>query len=242
MQKLLSRFGWLVILAGSLSISWWSLYFVARHEQAPPLIAGVVSTAFDGVALLAADYALRYARLGLSGMGPRITVYLFAGLSAYINSRHAIIEHDPMFAEILWAVPSVGAILVYEFHVRFERRNALAVKGRIAAPLPVYGLWTWVRNPWKTLGRISKVIDYRSTAITNRNIPVGFPGNTQTLVETPGPNSELDTSLPQLIDVSAEQIRQWAVLRGIAVNSRGPIPREIEQRYRTEQEGIEKEG
>lgn len=240
MQKLFARFGWLIILAGSLSISWWSLYFVARHEQAPPLIAGAVSTAFDGVALLSADYALRYARLGLSGIGPRIAVYLFAALSAYINSRHAVIEHDPTFAQILWAVPSVGAILVYEFHVRFERRNALARMNRIAAPLPVYGVWTWVRYPWKTLGRISAIIDYRSNAITARNIPVGYTRNAETPIETLAVNPELDGSLPELFEVSAEQVRQWAIDRGFAVNSRGPVPRDLVVRYRTEIEGTEK--
>lgn len=241
-QKFLTRFGWLIILAGTLSISWWSLYFVARHEGAPPAIAGIVSTAFDGVALLSADYALRYARLGLSGIGPRITVYLFAAMSAYINSRHAVIDHQPQFVELLWGVPSVGAILVYEFHVRWERRNALARAGRVAAPLPTYGVWTWVRYPFKTLKRISAVIDYRSEAITARNIPGGISRSGQTPKETQTVNSEQVVSFPELraIDsgVSPEQIRQWAKARGHNVNSRGPIPADLERLYYSEQEGI----
>jgi hypothetical protein len=243
MSKLLARFGWLIILAGTLSISWWSLYFVARYEGAPAPIAGVVSTAFDGVALLSADYALRYARQGLSGIGPRITVYVFAGLSAYINSRHAVILHEPEFAQILWAVPSIGAILVYEFHVRWERRNALALKGRIAAPLPTYGMWTWLRFPVKTLRRISAVIDYRSQAITDRNIPVGKTGNSGTQSETSEDSAELPSSSPKLFavekGVSPEVIRQWANSRGFLVNSRGPIPADIERRYYSEIEGIQ---
>ena len=242
MQKYLARFGWLIILAGTLSISWWSLYFVARHEGAPVPIAVIVSTAFDGVALLSADYALRYARLGLSGIGPRITVYLFAGLSAYINSRHAVIEHDAMFVQILWGVPSVGAILVYEFHVRWERRNALARAGRIAAPLPTYGIWTWVRYPWRTLSRISAVIEYRSEAITARNIPGRISRSGQTPSETLDPNSELIDSSPKLSivrgQVSAEVIREWANRRGHHVSSRGPIPADLERRYYEELEGI----
>lgn len=242
MQKFLTRFGWLIILAGTLSISWWSLYFVARHEGAPVPIAVIVSTAFDGVALLSADYALRYARLGLSGIGPRITVYLFAGLSAYINSRHAVIEHDAMFVQILWGVPSVGAILVYEFHVRWERRNALARAGRIAAPLPTYGIWTWVRYPWRTLKRISSVIEYRSQVITARNIPGGISRSGETPSETLDPNSELIDSSPKLSivrgAVSAEVIRQWAKSRGHHISSRGPIPADLERRYYEELEGI----
>lgn len=243
MQKFLTRFGWLIILAGTLSISWWSLYFVARHEGAPPLIAGIVSTAFDGVALLSADYALRYARLGLSGIGPRITVYLFAAMSAYINSRHAVIDHQPQFVELLWGVPSIGAILVYEFHVRWERRNALARAGRVAAPLPTYGIWTWVRYPWKTLKRISAVIDYRSEAITARHMPPPISTSRQTLRETSADPTELIDSSPKLsivnTGVSPEIIRQWAKSRGHSINSRGPIPADLERLYYSEIEGTE---
>jgi hypothetical protein len=242
MQKLLSRFGWLIILAGTLSISWWSLYFVARHEGAPAPIAGIVSTAFDGVALLSADYALRYARMGLSGIGPRITVYLFAGISAYINSRHAVISHEPGFVELLWGVPSVGAILVYEFHVRWERRNALSRAGRTAAPLPTYGVWTWVRYPRKTLARMSAVIDYRADAITARNMPAPISRSGQTQSETLSDSEKLIGSSGKLYaietGVSPEQIRTWAIAKGHHVNSRGPIPADLVQLYYSEIEGI----
>jgi hypothetical protein len=126
--------------------------------------------------------------------------------------------------------------------VRWERRNALSRAGRIAAPLPTYGIWTWTRYPWRTLKRISSVIEYRSQLITARNIPGGISRSGQTLRETSEPNSELIDSSPKLSIVtsvvSAEVIRQWAISRGHHVSSRGPIPADLERRYYAEQEGI----
>jgi hypothetical protein len=243
MQKFLSRFGWLIILGGSLVTSWWSMYYVVRHLGAPLPVAGIVSTCFDGVALLSADYALRYARQGSSGLGPRITVYMFAGIGAYINSRHAILAHEPGFAELLWGTPTIGAVLVYEFHVRWERRNALARAGRTAAPLPTYGIWTWVRYPRRTLARMSQVIDYRSQAITKRNIPEGISPSSGTQTETSDGPAKLIESFPKLTavesGVSDEQIRVWASSRGHHVNSRGPVPADLTRLYYSELEGIQ---
>jgi len=242
MKTLLSRFGWLIVLVASLGTSAWSLFFVATHEGAPPEIAAVVSACFDGVALICADYALRYARIGDSGLAPRMTVFIFAGLSAYVNSQHAVILHEPEFVRILWGVPSVGSILVYEFHVRWERRTALARANRIAAPLPVYGIWTWLRYPRKTLRRISSVIDYRADLITKRNMPAPKTRSGGTSQETVSENEETPDEflklVPDPIELNPAEIRLWAKSRGFAVNSRGPIPDDLIERYRTEMEGI----
>jgi Protein of unknown function (DUF2637) len=142
-----SRFGWAIVLSAALSMSAYSLFFVGRHLGMPVPFAAIVSVCFDGVAVLSADYSLRYARMGLTSTGPQLTVYLFGGLSAYLNTLHAYFGHEVSTAKILWAAPPIAAILVFEFHNRWARLSALRAANRIPDALPSLGRHSWVHHP-----------------------------------------------------------------------------------------------
>lgn len=157
---------WIVVLVPILGVSGYSLYFVTRYLGAPWYVAGAVSTCFDGVALLAADYSLKYAQEGLAGTMPRFVVRVFALLGSGLQTLHARIGHEPPGSWILWAALPWGAVLVYEIHIRWARRKALAKAGHIyPKPLPSFGLVTWVLFPFSTLDELRKVVKDRRVAL-----------------------------------------------------------------------------
>lgn len=248
MKGFINRFGWLVILASCLGTSGWSLYFVARHLGAPIVISAVISATLDGVALLSADYALKYARSGDSGFGPRITVYIFAGLSAYLNFQHAVIAREGNFAGILWAVPAVGAVVVFEWHTRWEKKASLTRANKTVPPLPTLGFWSWALFPFKTLADMKRLIHYRRERVMTR---YGLPpivqvsrGTGESFGEVPESSLEGAESSPKRIESSGEVypvdpafIREWAKSRGYRVAERGSIPGDITAEYYKEQRG-----
>lgn len=157
---------WIVVLVPILGVSGYSLYFVTRWLGAPWYVAASVSTCFDGVALLAADYSLKYAQEGLAGTMPRFVVRVFALLGSGLQTLHARIGHEPPGSWVLWAALPWGAVLVYEIHIRWARRKALAKAGHIyPKPLPSFGLVTWVLFPFSTLDELRKVVKDRRVAL-----------------------------------------------------------------------------
>ena len=166
-----SRFGWLTILGAALTLSCYSLFYIARSWGVPIPIAAIVSAAFDGIAITCADYSLKYARVGQSGTSARLATFLFAGLSAYINSQHATIGHEIGPAKLFWAAPPIGAVIVYELHIRWERRRALANAGRVAPDLPVMGKWAWALFPIRTYRLARTVVRYRMGIMLMRQTP-----------------------------------------------------------------------
>lgn len=241
-SRLINRFGWLVILASCLGTSGWSLYFVARHLGAPVAISAVVSATLDGVALVSADYALKYARSGDSGFGPRMTVYLFAGLSAYINTRHAVISGEPKFAEILWAIPSIGAVIVFEWHTRWEKKASLTRANKTVPPLPTMGFWAWFLFPVETMRAMRALIRYRRERIMARyglppvsrsgaQMGVSFSEAPESLGESSETVSQEIESSGVVSPIRPADIREWARVRGIPVGERGSIPADVSAEY-----------
>jgi Protein of unknown function (DUF2637) len=242
MKGFINRFGWLVILSSCLGTSGWSLYFVARHLGAPIFISAVVSATLDGVALLSADYALKYARSGDSGTGPRFTVYVFAGLSAYLNFQHALIAGEPKFAGILWAIPAIGAVVVFEWHTRWEKRASLTRANRTVPPLPTLGFWSWFLFPFKTLADMKRLIHHRRERIMTR---YGLPPITRSEGQPAVSFSEPPESLPvgsesstleiessgEVSYIRPSEIREWAKLKGYVIAERGSIPGNIMAEY-----------
>jgi Protein of unknown function (DUF2637) len=153
---------WLVVLVPILGVSAYSLYFIGRYLGAPWFIAAAFSTCFDGVALLAADYSIKYAQEGMSGSAPKTIVRLFALGSAYIQTLHARIGHEPPGSWVIWAGLPIGAMVVHEIHLRFTRRKVLAKTGAAyPSPLPSFGIMTWVLFPITTMVVLREIVARR---------------------------------------------------------------------------------
>jgi hypothetical protein len=160
------RLVWLIVLAPILAVSAYSLFWVARHFGVPPYIAIAVSTCFDGVALLSADYSLKYAQAGMSGSMSRTAVWVFAGIAAFLQTFHARLGNEPYGAWIMWATLPLGAVVVFEQHIRFERRKSLARAGHVyPAPLPKWGFARWMLFPLATLNDLRDLTKARSGAL-----------------------------------------------------------------------------
>lgn len=170
-KSITNRFGWLMVLGATLTMSDYSLYFVARHLGTPVIFAILGGVIFDGAAILFADYSLKHARVGSSGFGPRLGVLICAGLSAYLNSQHAVIAHQIAAARVFWAAPPLIAVAAYEFHIKWERRKALANAGRVSPDLPAFGRWAWALFPIATYRIARSVIRYRLGLILARQTP-----------------------------------------------------------------------
>lgn len=161
---------WLLVLAVALSISAYSLYFVARSLGVPKVFAMGFSTAYDGVALIAADKALQFAQEGKSGAFPRMVMLVFAGLSAFLNSLHAIFGHESPLAIPIWAGLPLAAVAAFEIHTSQARSKAHARFGYgYPAPVPKYGGWDWCLFPLKTLSGLRDIVSARGRAVTTTN-------------------------------------------------------------------------
>jgi Protein of unknown function (DUF2637) len=166
MGKFIRRTGWLVILVGALWVSGWSLYTIARHFGVPWPVAIFASASFDGVAWLAADNALSELKDNAPDTWPRTAVWLFALGSAWVNSWHAILWHEPEVARTFWVVPPLAAVVAYDLHLRKERRKAQARIGKIyPRPLPSWGSLTWLLFPYSTLTALRGLVAGRRTAL-----------------------------------------------------------------------------
>jgi hypothetical protein len=162
------RFLWLIVLSVVLSVSAYSLYFVARHFGVPPIFAAAMSTCFDGAALIMADLSLRYVQSGRSGTSARVAVWAFAGLSAYLQTFHVRLGgHEPPGGLVMWASLPIIAVTLYELHARFDRRKALASSGSIyPSPMPQWGINTWMYFPLSTLNAKRELILARRGALS----------------------------------------------------------------------------
>lgn len=157
---------WLVVLAVALSISAYSLYFVARSLGVPKVFAMGFSTAYDGVALIAADKALQFAQEGKSGAFPRMVMIIFAGLSAFLNSLHAILGSESPLAIPLWAGLPLAAVAAFEIHTSQARHRAHSRNGRqYPAPMPVWSGHQWILRFLHTLDQYRTVSSNRAEAL-----------------------------------------------------------------------------
>jgi hypothetical protein len=174
-SAIVGGFLWLVVLVPILGVSAYSLYAIGRYLGVPPAIAIAFSTCFDGVALFAARKSVDYAQAGLSGSLPKAVVRVFAITAAFLQTLHVRIGHEPRAAAILWASLPIGAMLVYEIHIRWERRKALARSGQIyPSPLPQFGLMTWALFPLSTLNQLRSItLARRAALVTAANVVVG---------------------------------------------------------------------
>jgi hypothetical protein len=157
---------WLLVLAVALSISAYSLYYVARLLGVPKMFAIGFSTAYDGVALIAADKSLQFAQEGKSGAFPRMVMILFAGLSSFLNSLHAILGGESILAIPMWAGLPLAAVAAFEIHTAQARMKAHMRNGRqYPAPMPVWSGHQWILRFLHTLDQYRTVSSQRAEAL-----------------------------------------------------------------------------
>lgn len=221
LEKLINSIGWLVVVGSALTLSAWSLYWVGRRYGLPIPLAILVSAAFDGAGIVSADLTLKYARThGDSGFGPRLGVLTLAGMSAYLNMQHAILAHDPFAARVLYSVPPITAVTMFELHSRYERRAALKRAGRVAPALPAFGRNAWLLFPLRTLRVSRQIVGFRISSIQREAFP-----------ELPETKPQLVSGSSETLPVDSATIRSWAQTVGLPVSDRGPIPQSVVNDY-----------
>jgi Protein of unknown function (DUF2637) len=207
-SRIIGGFLWLVVLVPILGVSAYSLFYIGIRLGVPPYIAIAFSTCFDGVALFAARKSVDYAQAGLSGSLPRFVVRLFALLAAFLQTFHAKLDNEPRGAWILWASLPIGAMLVYEMHIRWEKRKALARAGSIyPSPLPSFGLMTWILFPLSTLNQLRTItLARRGALVTAANVVVADfareaarTKNTRERIERAEPAAEAEVVAPEVL-------------------------------------------
>lgn len=233
----LTSLAWAAVVTTALAVSNWSLYFTGRHFGLPVPLAIVLSIVFDGAALVAGDLSLRYAREGSNGASPRAAVFALAGLSAWLNSYHATILHAPVQAHVMYAVPPVVAVGLFEMHHRFERRAALCESGRTTEPLPVFGVMAWTLHTWKAVKAVSEIT---GKIVSGRTVAMMARLDSDIKIAKAGETSRILSETRQNFNGTAgrEAITAWAKGKGIVIGERGPVPQNIRDQYMREITGV----
>ena len=236
LSALPGRIGWLVILTGALWVSGFSLYWLARTWGVPIQVAVFFSASYDGVALLAASYALGAVRDGASDRWPRFLVISFAGCSAWLNSQHAVLAHEASAARLAWAVPPIAAAVAYDLHTRSERRKALVkYEATYARPAPHFGAMTWLLFPLSTIDVLREIVKRRRLALTERETAavtakpqperqkVAESNPRKAIAKQPSNVIKLDGVKPKLSRAQSRAIREWWRDQGNQIGDRGTI-------------------
>jgi hypothetical protein len=108
-MKLVAQWAWIVVLGTALALSWWSLDALARHYGMPALLAGMVSTTFDGAAMVAAELAMRLARAAESTAMVKLLMLSAVGTSVWLNYEHGALLNYPTPVRVLFAAPPCSA-------------------------------------------------------------------------------------------------------------------------------------
>jgi hypothetical protein len=156
-RGLLSRLAYTVVLIVALTISWWSLYVLARHYAVPPWLAVGASTVFDGGALVLGDLSHRYAQSPDSGLASRLGMFALVAGSVYLNAAHAILMHYGTPAKVMFAAPAAVAGLLFELERGWTNRAARRRYGRVAEALSPVERLAWVPivgAPFAALGTL----------------------------------------------------------------------------------------
>ncbi|WP_432185841.1 DUF2637 domain-containing protein [Streptomyces sp. Tue6028] len=161
-----------LVLLVALALSWWSLYTLAVESfGVPKLLAAGISVAFDGAALVCADLASKYARSPDSGPATRLATYGLIGTSAFLNVSHAQMLGFGTAGQVLFGAPPVIAGVLFELGLKWEHRQSLRERGRVAEAMPVFGKLSWLMFPRKTLKGFRLVLLSRLEDTVRRSAP-----------------------------------------------------------------------
>lgn len=147
MNRTAWRLALTVVSLAALATTGWSLYAVARHYDAPKLIALAVFLVFDGIAYACLHLASEASASGRSAFGARLTAVGMAGVSVYLNRFHADLIHGGTPAFLLFAIPTVGLLLLSELSWAGPRADARAARTEQPYRLPAFGGWAWALAP-----------------------------------------------------------------------------------------------
>jgi hypothetical protein len=190
------RAAWPLVVAAALAISWWSLFTLAHGKYGMPVyLAAVVSTVYDGGALVLADLSQRYARSTDSGAGPRLLMLTLIGASAWLNYEHALMLGYSLPGKVMFASPPVVAGALFEIEQRFTHREALREHGRVAPALPAFGRYAWLLHPARTIARVWLITASRVDSVPV-NVMDMYPTSSPATSSEPEPESELDDEQP----------------------------------------------
>lgn len=142
------RFALAIVSLAALATTGWSLYAVARHYDAPKTIAVAVFLVFDGIAYACLHLASEASAAGRSAGGARLTAVGMAGVSVYLNDFHADLIHGGTPASLLFAMPTVGLLLLSELSWAGPRADARAERAEQPYRLPAFGGWAWALAPF----------------------------------------------------------------------------------------------
>jgi hypothetical protein len=189
----LAPWAWLVVLGTALALSWWSLDALALRFGVPKVLAAMVSATLDGAALVAADLALRRAVKADSAAAVKLLMLVSVGLSAWLNYEHGALLGYPLVGRALFVTPSVLGGWLFELQLGGLHRDRLYELGRVAQPLPRFGLIVWAFHPFAALKRVSRIAGSRlhsvpvtvmdwegGTVVSMANLsgaPIAMPGH-----------------------------------------------------------------
>jgi hypothetical protein len=133
-----------IIRLAAACMAGWSLYTVARHYDVPRGLALAAGLVFDGVAYLCLRSASDAIRAGRTAAPSIIATLGMASVSVYLNLVHADISRGGHPAEVLYASPALGLLVVSALSWNADRASARAARGESAFRLPSFGLWGWL--------------------------------------------------------------------------------------------------
>ncbi|UQA34802.1 hypothetical protein [Streptomyces sp. HNA39] len=175
MSRTAWRFALTIVSLAALATTGWSLYAVARHYDAPEIIAVAVFLVFDGIAYACLHLASEASANGRSAIGARLTAIGMAGVSVYLNDFHADLINGGTPASLLFAMPTVGLLLLSELSWAGPRAEARAARTEQPYRLPAFGGWAWALAP-RLAGRTVKAravhhIEHGPTTSVTQAVP-----------------------------------------------------------------------
>jgi hypothetical protein len=145
----------------------------------------------------------------LSRLPAKPLMLVAVGLSARLNYEHGALLGYPLVGRVLFVAPSVLSGWLFELQLRSLRRERLYATGRIAKPVPQFGLIVWAFHPWPALRHLSRITAARLQSIPESVMDwEGAPAKVHELVAVPGEvvaDPALLAAPVDLVDSEAEE-------------------------------------
>ncbi len=142
-----SRFTWRLAMAiirpAAAGMAAWSLYAVARHYGVPWILAVFASLVYDGIAMACLYQVSEAVKAGRSAAVPILATVGQASASVYLNVVHARLTGGGRPAEVLFAAPIIGLLVVSSLSWTADRATARAARGEAPMRMPAFGLLGW---------------------------------------------------------------------------------------------------